>query len=89
MREVAPRCDVRLGPYSTQLMRTAGRLAADAGWLIWNHGGSGDDVEAAYPGHIVSVLTPASQYANPFLRHLATSHDITMRRRGLRGHPPA
>jgi branched-chain amino acid transport system substrate-binding protein len=24
MREVAPRCDVLLGPYSTQLMRTAG-----------------------------------------------------------------
>src|ERR1700722_13610992 len=57
---VARQCDVVLGPYSTQLMRTAGRVAADAGWLMWNHGGSGDDVEAARPGHIVSVLTPAS-----------------------------
>lgn len=74
LRRVAPRCDVLLGPYSTQLMRTAGRVAADAGWLLWNHGGSGDDVEAAYPGNIVSVLTPASRYAEPFLRHLAGNH---------------
>lgn len=72
---VAERCDVLLGPYSTQLTRVAGRIAADSGWLLWNHGGSGDDVEAAHPGHIVSVLTPASRYAEPFLRHLAGSHD--------------
>lgn len=70
---VAERCDVLLGPYSTQLMRSAGRIAADRGWLLWNHGGSGDDVEAAHPGHVVSVLTPATRYAAPFLRHLAGS----------------
>jgi ABC-type branched-subunit amino acid transport system substrate-binding protein len=69
--QVAERCDVLLGPYSTQLMRVAGRIAADAGWLLWNHGGSGDDVEAAHPGHVVSVLTPTTRYAEPFLRHLA------------------
>jgi len=67
LRRVAPQCDVLLGPYSTQLMRTAGRVSAEGRWLLWNHGGSGDDVEAAYPGHIVSVLTPTSQYAEPFL----------------------
>jgi ABC-type branched-subunit amino acid transport system substrate-binding protein len=68
---LASRCDLLLGPYSTALMRTAGKLAADQGWLIWNHGGSGDDVESAYPGHVISVLTPASRYAEPFLRHTA------------------
>jgi ABC-type branched-subunit amino acid transport system substrate-binding protein len=67
---VAGRCDVLLGPYSTRLARVAGQLAADSGWLLWNHGGSGDDVEAAHPGHVVSVLTPATRYAEPFLRHL-------------------
>jgi ABC-type branched-subunit amino acid transport system substrate-binding protein len=71
LRRVASHCDLLLGPYSTQLMRAAGRVAAEAGWLLWNHGGSGDDVEAAYPGHIVSVLTPASRYAEPFIRMLA------------------
>jgi ABC-type branched-subunit amino acid transport system substrate-binding protein len=75
---VARQSDVLLGPYSTQLMRAAGRLAVDAGWLTWNHGGSGDDVEAAHPGHIVSVLTPAARYAEPFLRHLANNQPGTM-----------
>lgn len=71
LSRVASQCDVLLGPYSTQLMRVAGRVAAEAGWLLWNHGGSGDDVEAAHPGHVVSVLTPASRYAEPFIRTLA------------------
>jgi hypothetical protein len=51
-------------------MRAAGRIAADYGWLIWNQGGSGDDVEVAHPGHVVSVLTPTSRYAEPFLLKL-------------------
>jgi ABC-type branched-subunit amino acid transport system substrate-binding protein len=68
---VAARCDLLLGPYSTILMRAAGRIAADSGRLIWNHGGSGDDVERAHPGHVVSVLTPTSRYAEPFLRYIA------------------
>jgi hypothetical protein len=59
---VAARCDILLGPYSTQLMRSAGHLAAESGWLIWNHGGSGDDVERAEPGHVISVLTPTSSF---------------------------
>jgi ABC-type branched-subunit amino acid transport system substrate-binding protein len=71
MHRIAGRCDVLLGPYSTLLMRRAGRVAAEWGHLVWNHGGSGDDVEAAHPGHVVSVLTPTSRYAEPFLRRLA------------------
>jgi Periplasmic binding protein len=66
--EVAAGCDVLLGPYSTQLARTAGKIAAAAGWLVWNHGGSADDVQAAYPGHAVSLPTPASRYAERFIR---------------------
>jgi Periplasmic binding protein len=69
--EVARRCDLLLGPYSTVLMRAAGDLAAESDWLVWNHGGSGDDVETAHPGHVVSVLTPTSRYMEPFLVHLA------------------
>jgi hypothetical protein len=69
---LAARCDLLLGPYSTQLMRAAGRMAAESGWLVWNHGGSGDDVQGAHPGHVVSVPTPASRYAEPFLQRLAS-----------------
>jgi hypothetical protein len=72
---VAARCDILLGPYSTLLMRAAGNMAAECGWLMWNHGGSGDDVELAYPGHVVSVLTPTSRYAEPFLRHITAEDD--------------
>ncbi|MGI5285612.1 ABC transporter substrate-binding protein [Nonomuraea polychroma] len=73
LRSLAARCDLLLGPYSTGLMRRAGRVAAALDRLIWNHGGSGDDVEAAHPGHVVSVPTPTSRYAEPFVRHLAES----------------
>lgn len=68
---VAARCDVLLGPYSTVLARAAGSIAADSGRLVWNHGGSGDDVQQAHPGHMVSVLTPTSHYGEPFVRSLA------------------
>ena len=68
---LAARCDLLLGPYSTVLTRAAASVAADISGLLWNHGGSGDDVQEGYPGHVVSVLTPASQYAAPFIRYLA------------------
>jgi ABC-type branched-subunit amino acid transport system substrate-binding protein len=72
---LAARCDILLGPYSTGLMRRAGRVAAELDRLLWNHGGSGDDVETAHPGHVVSVLTPTSRYAEPFVRHFARHGD--------------
>jgi Periplasmic binding protein len=74
---IAMRCDLLLGPYSTILMRQAGNLAAERDWLVWNHGGSGDDVEAAHPGHVVSVLTPTSRYAVPFIKMLAAGEPRT------------
>ncbi|GAA4202431.1 hypothetical protein GCM10022252_58580 [Streptosporangium oxazolinicum] len=79
LRGLSDRCDLLLGPYSTRLMRGAGDVAAGLGRLIWNHGGSGDDVEAAHPGHVVSVLTPAGRYAEPFLRHLAGTGALPVR----------
>src|ERR1700690_190814 len=69
--DVATRCDLLLGPYSTVLMRRAGNLAVEHDWLIWNQGGSGDDVERAHPGNVVSILSPTSRYAVPFVRLLA------------------
>ncbi|WP_433247959.1 hypothetical protein ACQPYK_47965 [Streptosporangium sp. CA-135522] len=79
LRRLSDQCDILLGPYSTQLMRRAGNIATELGRLIWNHGGSGDDVEAAHPEHVVSVLTPTSRYAEPFLRHLAGAEALTVR----------
>ncbi len=77
--KVAAGCDVLLGPYSTQLARVAGKMAAAAGWLVWNHGGSGDDVQAAFPGHAVSLPTPASRYAERFIRDVAAGTGLELR----------
>jgi ABC-type branched-subunit amino acid transport system substrate-binding protein len=68
---LSARCDLLLGPYSTILTRAAAQAAADTDRLIWNHGGSGDDVQRAAPGRLVSILTPTSDYAAPIVRHLA------------------
>ena len=67
-------CDVILGPYSTQLTRAAAKITADYGQILWNHGGAGDDVESAFPGFMVSILTPASRYAAPFIHRLVDGY---------------
>jgi branched-chain amino acid transport system substrate-binding protein len=72
---LARRCDVLLGPYSTQLARIAGKIAAIENVVMWNHGGSGDDIQVARPGHVISILTPASRYADPFVRHLRANYN--------------
>jgi branched-chain amino acid transport system substrate-binding protein len=68
---VADRADLLLGPYSTQLMREAAGLMSEIDGILWNQGGSGDDVQALCPGRVVSVPAPTSRYAVPFIRSLA------------------
>jgi hypothetical protein len=75
LKEVARDCDLLLGPYSTELMRRAGQMLAEFDCVLWNHGGSGDDVQALWPGRIVSVLAPTSRYAAPFVRAQARKVD--------------
>lgn len=75
LADAAAHCDLLLGPYSTQLMRAAGRVMADLDMVLWNHGGSGDDVQALCPGRVVSVLAPTSRYAEPFVRTRAAEPD--------------
>ncbi len=72
--DLTSRCELLLGPYSTVLTRAACAFATGSGRVVWNHGGSGDDVQAAAPGLVVSVLTPTSRYAEPFVAHLADHH---------------
>jgi len=66
---LAPEVDVLFGPYSTVLMRAAIPVATAAGRLLFNHGGSGGDLNRL--GEVVNVLTPARRYADPFIAHLA------------------
>lgn len=78
LRRVAAGVDVLLSPYSTQLVRAAAAMASAEGWLLWNHGGSGDDVETSCPGHMVSLLTPASRYAEQFIQRVLRHSDIEL-----------
>jgi Periplasmic binding protein len=68
LADVAARCDLLLGPYSTQLMREAAQVMSEVDGVLWNHGGAGDDVQRLCPGRMVSVLAPTSRYAAPFVR---------------------
>ena len=53
-------------------------MASTEGWLLWNHGGSGDDVESSHAGHVVSLLTPASRYAEQFIRRVLSHKDVEL-----------
>jgi len=78
LSRVAGRSDVLLSPYSTQLVRAAAAMASAEGWLLWNHGGSGDDVENSHAGHLVSLLTPASRYPEQFIRRVLNGQDLEL-----------
>jgi branched-chain amino acid transport system substrate-binding protein len=52
--------DLVVGPYGSGLTGEAARWAAEHGRVLWNHGGSADEVEAR-PG-VVSVASPTSRY---------------------------
>jgi ABC-type branched-subunit amino acid transport system substrate-binding protein len=57
--------DILLGPYSSGLVRRVAPVVCGAQRLLWNHGGSADDVTR--PG-VVSVPAPASSYLRPLVR---------------------
>lgn len=57
--------DILFGPYSSGLVRRVADTVCRAHRLLWNHGGSADDL--ARPG-LVSVLAPASSYLRPLVR---------------------
>ena len=51
--------DLLLGPYASGLVRAVAPLVRTEGRILWNHGGSADDL--AQPG-IASLPAPASTY---------------------------
>ena len=51
--------DLLLGPYGSGLVRQVGRVVAGQGTLLWNHGGSADDLTRPL---VVPVSAPASTY---------------------------
>ena len=52
--------DVLIGPYGSGLTGAAGEWAAKHGRVVWNHGGSADEVERM--PWLVSLASPTSRY---------------------------
>lgn len=67
--------DLLLGPYASGLTRAVIPLARSAGRILWNHGGSADDL--MQPG-VASLLTPASRYFDGALEEIARSQVDTL-----------
>jgi ABC-type branched-subunit amino acid transport system substrate-binding protein len=56
------RVDVLVGPYSSGLVLAVAPIAAAAGEVLWNHGGTSDVIFQEAGRHVVSVPSPASDY---------------------------
>ena len=54
--------DVLTGPYSSGLTRAAAPIAEEFKKILWNHGGSSDEIMNQGLTYIVSAITPASSY---------------------------
>ncbi len=56
------RVDILLGPYSSSLTLACVETAEKAQRVVWNYGGSLDDIPSHSRGRIVSAITEASSY---------------------------
>src|SRR5437667_440511 len=56
------RVDALFGPYSSGLTMTVAEVAHEQGRVLWNHGGSSDEILNRGWQHLVSTPTPASDY---------------------------
>ncbi len=59
---VKDKVDVLIGPYSSGLTRAAAPIAQDYKKILWNHGGSSDDITKEGYTNVISAITPASKY---------------------------
>jgi len=62
------RVDLLLGPYSSGLTLAVAPIAEAHRTILWNHGGASDDLSGGDWRHLVTVVSPASDY----FRDLAT-----------------
>jgi branched-chain amino acid transport system substrate-binding protein len=67
--DVLARADLVIGPYGSDLVAEAARWSAERGRVLWNHGGSADEVQRL--SGVVSVPAPASCYLAAVLEAVA------------------
>ena len=54
--------DLLFGPYSSSLTLACASVTENLGMVLWNHGGSSDEVQRRGFSRVVSILAPASSY---------------------------
>lgn len=59
---VKDKVDVLIGPYSSGHTLAAARVAEEYKKILWNHGGSSDEIFKQGFKYLVSSITPASRY---------------------------
>jgi len=65
------RVDALFGPYSSGLAMTVAEIAHEQRKVLWNHGGSSDEILNRGWQHVVSTPTPASDYLRDLPGQLA------------------
>ena len=66
--------DLLLGPYSSSLSLASAKVAEKSGRVLWNYGGSTDDILSDNYRNTVTFITPASRYFDPYLNLLKNTH---------------
>jgi len=62
--------DLLLGPYSSSLSLACAKVAEESGRILWNYGGSTDEILSDEYKNTVTFITPASRYFDPYLNFL-------------------
>ena len=63
--------DILLGPYSSSLTASAVEIAEEQKKILWNYGGSSDEIFSHGRRYLVGIASPASDYLRELPRRLA------------------
>jgi branched-chain amino acid transport system substrate-binding protein len=71
--------DILLGPYSSSLMMAVVEIAEEHKKIVWNYGGSSDEIFSHGRRYLVGIASPASDYLRELPHWLAEDHPALRR----------
>ena len=71
--------DILLGPYSSSLTIAVAEIAEEHKKVVWNYGGSSDDIFSHGRRRLVGIASPASDYLRELPHWLAEEHPALRR----------
>jgi branched-chain amino acid transport system substrate-binding protein len=66
--------DILLGPYSSGLTMAAAEIAEEQGKILWNYGGSSDEIFSQGWRYVVGIASPAGDYLRALPQWLAAEY---------------